>query len=169
MINNPLTIQAASDEPLIEQIRNDLRTKVRTGKLAPGYRLPSMRKISNNLGVSLGIVQQAINTLTAEGVLDSQPRRGVFVADPRIKKRDIALVVGSLQLPTMPAVVRGIRTGLRSASDTLPYRLMIHAADTDFDQQMEMLLSPLTSTKGPNSQASMSKAWVPRAPSTPPP
>lgn len=139
MINNLLTIQAASDEPLIEQIRNDLRGKVRTGELTPGYRLPSMRKLSNELGVSLGIVQQAINTLTAEGVLDSQPRRGVFVVDPKIKKRDVALVMGSLQLPSMSAAIRGIRAGLRSATD-MPYRLMIHAADTDYDQQMDMLL-----------------------------
>ena len=86
MINNPLNIQSASDEPLIEQIRNDLRQKVRSGQLKPGYRLPSMRKLSDDLGVSLGIVHQAINTLTAEGVLDSQPRRGVFVIDPKIKK-----------------------------------------------------------------------------------
>ena len=97
MINNPLNIQSASDEPLIEQIRNDLRQKVRSGQLKPGYRLPSMRKLSDDLGVSLGIVHQAINTLTAEGVLDSQPRRGVFVIDPKIKKRDVALILGSLQ------------------------------------------------------------------------
>ncbi|GEM_PF-1231441 len=140
MINNPLNIQSASDEPLIEQIRNDLRQKVRSGQLKPGYRLPSMRKLSDDLGVSLGIVHQAINTLTAEGVLDSQPRRGVFVIDPKIKKRDVALILGSLQLPSMSAAIRGIRAGLRMASQTPPYRLMIHAADTDFDQQMDLLL-----------------------------
>ncbi|MBL4702835.1 GntR family transcriptional regulator [bacterium AH-315-I18] len=145
MAHNLLSIQSASDEPLIEQIRNDLRTKVRTGVLAPGYRLPSMRKLSNELGVSLGIVQQAINTLTAEGILDSQPRRGVFVIDPQLRKRDVALILPSLQLPSMSAAIRGIRAGLRSTTDT-PYRLMIHAADTDFDQQMDMLLQLDTSS-----------------------
>lgn len=138
MINNILSIESTSNEPLIEQIRNDLRHKIRTGELSPGYRLPSMRKLSDELGISLGIVQQAINTLTAEGILDSQPRRGVFVIDPNLNKRDIALILPSLQLPSMSAAIRGIRAGLRSATDK-PYRLMIHAADTDFDQQMEML------------------------------
>lgn len=133
---NPLLhIQVTGDEPLVQQIQNGLREKIRNATLSSGMRLPSMRQISDELGVSLGVVKQAINTLTAEGYLRSEPREGVFVVGPQLQLRDVVLVLPSLQLEQMGRIIRGARAALMGTS----YRLIIQAADTDFDDQMHLL------------------------------
>lgn len=134
-MNPLLQIKVTGDEPLVQQIQNGLRDKIRDATLVSGARLPSMRQISDELGVSLGVVKQAINTLTAEGYLRSQPREGVFVVGPQLQLRDIVLVLPSLQLEQMGRIIRGARAGLIGT----PYRLIIQAADTDFDDQMHLL------------------------------
>lgn len=133
---NPLfQIQVSGDVPLVQQIQNGLREKIRTSALTSGTRLPSMRQMSDDMGVSLGVVKQAINTLTAEGYLRSEPREGVFVVGPQLQLRDVVLVLPSLQLEQMGRIIRGARAGLVGTS----YRLIIQAADTDFDDQMHLL------------------------------
>ena len=138
MINNMetlLSIDARTNRPLVRQIQDELRDKIGSGELAPGYKLPSMRRLSDDLGVSVGIVKQAINELTAEGYLQSSPRQGVFVASSRRAVRDIALVLPSVEIEQMGRVVRGVRAGLLDTNS----RLIIHAADTDFADEVHLL------------------------------
>jgi GntR family transcriptional regulator/MocR family aminotransferase len=56
---------------LHEQLEQALRDQVRTGRLAPGARLPSSRALAIELGVSRGVVLEAYAQLTAEGYLAS--------------------------------------------------------------------------------------------------
>ncbi|MGY6019280.1 MocR-like pyridoxine biosynthesis transcription factor PdxR [Streptomyces spinosirectus] len=71
-----------------------LREAVRTGRLAPGTRLPSSRDLAADLGVSRGLVTEAYEQLTAEGYLRSGRGAGTWVggavrsAPPRA--RDLA-------------------------------------------------------------------------------
>src|SRR5690349_2961794 len=71
-----------------------LREAVRTGRLAPGTRLPSSRELAADLGVSRGLVTEAYEQLTAEGYLRSDRGAGTWVggaaraAHPRA--RDLA-------------------------------------------------------------------------------
>ena len=128
-------LEAGTGEPLVRQIQAFLREQVEQGVLPVGMRLPSMRELADHLGVSLGIVKQAINTLTAEGWLVSSPRQGVFVAERRARLRDVALVLPMLQNEQMSRVIRGVRSTLRGAG----YRLVIQAADADFDDEVHLL------------------------------
>ncbi|WP_270858123.1 GntR family transcriptional regulator, partial [Streptomyces rochei] len=48
-----------------------LRDAVRSGRLAPGTRLPSSRDLAADLKVSRGLVTEAYEQLTAEGYLRS--------------------------------------------------------------------------------------------------
>ncbi len=48
----------------------------------PDTQLPSVRKLSQHLKVSLATTQRIINELTQEGALYSRPRAGVFIAAP---------------------------------------------------------------------------------------
>ena len=129
-----------ADEPLVQQLQRGLRAAIVDGRLPAGDRLPSMRQIADELGVSLGVVKQAINTLTAEGYLRSSPRRGVFVDRPRPEVRDVALVLPMLTNEQMMRVIAGVRRGLAGT----PLRLVIHAADADYDVELRLLeqLSP---------------------------
>src|ERR1022692_1509700 len=56
------------------RVERGLREAVRSGRLAPGSRLPSTRALSAQLGVSRGVVVDAYSQLAAEGYL--QTRRG---------------------------------------------------------------------------------------------
>lgn len=56
-----------------------LREAVRTGRLAPGTRLPSSRDLAADLGVSRGLVTEAYGQLTAEGYLRSGRGAGTWV------------------------------------------------------------------------------------------
>ncbi|GHB27218.1 GntR family transcriptional regulator [Streptomyces viridiviolaceus] len=71
-----------------------LREAVRSGRLAPGTRLPSSRDLACDLGVSRGLVTEAYEQLTAEGYLRSGRGAGTWVGDAvraaRPRARDLA-------------------------------------------------------------------------------
>ncbi|MFD7551351.1 PLP-dependent aminotransferase family protein [Streptomyces sp. NPDC059578] len=60
-------------------LRSALREAVRSGRLAPGTRLPSSRDLAGDLGVSRGLVTEAYEQLTAEGYLRSDRGSGTWV------------------------------------------------------------------------------------------
>ncbi|GAA0249984.1 PLP-dependent aminotransferase family protein [Actinomadura nitritigenes] len=57
-----------------------LRAAVRSGRLAPGTRLPGSRTLASDLGVARGTVVQVYAQLTAEGWLSGTPGSGTRVA-----------------------------------------------------------------------------------------
>ncbi|MFE2512922.1 PLP-dependent aminotransferase family protein [Streptomyces naganishii] len=71
-----------------------LREAVRSGRLAPGTRLPSSRDLAADLGVSRGLVTEAYEQLTAEGYLRSGRGAGTWVGGAvraaRTRARDLA-------------------------------------------------------------------------------
>ena len=74
--------------PLHEQLELSLREQVRSGRLAPGARLPSSRALAAELGVSRGVVLEAYSQLVAEGYLvASQGAPTRVAAGPRARAR----------------------------------------------------------------------------------
>lgn len=63
-------------EDIIEQVR-DLIT---SGRLNPGDRLPAERELAGTFGVSRSAVREAIRVLETLGVLQARPGEGTFVA-----------------------------------------------------------------------------------------
>lgn len=78
-----LTILPGSGSPIFRQIIDQVRLAVATGRLAPGDPLPSVRAAAERLLVNPNTVAKAYGELTREGVIESQPGRGLFVAQPR--------------------------------------------------------------------------------------
>jgi GntR family transcriptional regulator/MocR family aminotransferase len=62
------------------QVEQGLRDAIRSGRLAPGARLPSSRALAEDLGVTRGLVVAAYEQLTAEGYLDSRQGSGTIVS-----------------------------------------------------------------------------------------
>ncbi|MET9679965.1 PLP-dependent aminotransferase family protein [Streptomyces coeruleorubidus] len=60
-------------------LQTALREAVRSGRLAPGTRLPSSRDLAADLGVSRGLITEAYEQLTAEGYLRSGRGAGTWV------------------------------------------------------------------------------------------
>lgn len=69
-----LDLEAAPGTTLRRRAEHALREAVRSGRLAPGTRLPSTRALAAQLGVSRGVVADAYAQLVAEGYLVA--RRG---------------------------------------------------------------------------------------------
>lgn len=66
--------------PLYQRLARGLKSAVRNGRYQPGYRLPSVRHLSQTLGLSLNTVHQAVRLLEAEGWVEIRPQAGCFVA-----------------------------------------------------------------------------------------
>jgi GntR family transcriptional regulator/MocR family aminotransferase len=64
-----LALERRAAVPLHEQLELELRDQVRSGRLAPGSRLPSSRSLARDLGLSRGVVLEAYAQLVAEGYL----------------------------------------------------------------------------------------------------
>lgn len=60
-------------------VRDHILGRLERGELAAGDRLPGARDLALELGISFLKVQQALETLTQDGVLGVKPRVGTFV------------------------------------------------------------------------------------------
>jgi GntR family transcriptional repressor for pyruvate dehydrogenase complex len=56
-----------------------IRELVERGELVPGDRLPPERELATQLGVSRTALREALHTLAAQGLVDLQHGRGVFI------------------------------------------------------------------------------------------
>lgn len=74
-----LVIDARSQKPLADQVEAGLRKAIAGGKVAPGDRLPTVRQIAGDLGVSLNTVARAYRQLEADGLVESVRGRGTVV------------------------------------------------------------------------------------------
>lgn len=66
--------------PLYIQLYRHIKKEIEEGRIAAGTQLPPKRKLAKYLLVSLNTIEVAYQQLIAEGYIESQPRRGLFVA-----------------------------------------------------------------------------------------
>jgi len=69
--------------PLYYQLKVWLSGNILTGRLAPGARLPDELELCQRLGVSRGVIRQALAELCYEGLIYRQRGRGTFVSAPK--------------------------------------------------------------------------------------
>jgi GntR family transcriptional regulator / MocR family aminotransferase len=82
-----VTLDQGAGITLHEQLEQRLRERVRSGRLAPGARLPSSRALAAQLGVSRGVVLEAYAQLTAEGYLTASQGAPTRVAATAASER----------------------------------------------------------------------------------
>ncbi len=68
-----------ANEALYQQLYRHLREDISSGRLATGQRLPSKRRLSADLGISVVTVETALGQLAAEGWVKAKPRSGYYV------------------------------------------------------------------------------------------
>ena len=79
MTYNDLEPDARSGIPLYRQLYFSIREAVETGRLGKGDRLPSIRRLSEDLSLSCTTVESAYQQLCVEGFIRSEPQKGYFV------------------------------------------------------------------------------------------
>ena len=78
-----LQIDSASRVPIYRQLGQQIREAVARGRLATDQRLPSVRDLSRQLVINPNTVARVYTELERDGVLNTRPGLGVFVAQPR--------------------------------------------------------------------------------------
>ena len=88
--------------PTYRQLIEQVREAVARGRIQPGDRLPSVRQLSKELVVNPNTIARAYTELEREGVLNTRPGLGVFVAPPQAaltadaRKRRLVVLVDRL-------------------------------------------------------------------------
>lgn len=72
-------VRAAPTEPVYLRVLDDLRSRIRSGVLEPGARVPSRNAIIANYGVGETAAKHALAVLIAEGLIEARPGSGCYV------------------------------------------------------------------------------------------
>lgn len=80
MLDGKLTVDPRSTTPPFEQLRVQFRSLVAGGDLAPGTRLPTVRRLAEDLGLAANTVARVYRELEADGVIETRGRHGSFVS-----------------------------------------------------------------------------------------
>lgn len=75
-----IVIDPADPAPPSEQIRTQILAEVRSGALAPGARLPTVRTLAAELGVAVNTVAKAYRELERDEVVETRGRNGTTVS-----------------------------------------------------------------------------------------
>ena len=86
MIYEPIFLDVNSDLPMYMQLYDSIKERICSGCPAVGEKMPSIRRISEELGVSRTTIEQAYQQLCVEGYLVSKPQSGYFVEAAVIEK-----------------------------------------------------------------------------------
>ncbi|MFS4439303.1 FadR/GntR family transcriptional regulator [Paracoccaceae bacterium GXU_MW_L88] len=139
---------------LVVEVLDNLRGEIHAGKYKPGDRLPSEARLTEAFGVSRTVVREAIASLRADGLVDSQRGAGVFVIEPKEKNivpfsnvdtARLSSMIELLELRTAieveaaglaairraPAQEEAIMGAFRAVNDAIDQSGLDHKADFD--------------------------------------
>jgi DNA-binding transcriptional regulator YhcF (GntR family) len=74
-----IVLDAQSPVPPFEQVRAQIAAQVTDGTLAVGTRLPTVRRLADDLGLAVNTVARAYRELEAAGIVATRGRGGTFV------------------------------------------------------------------------------------------
>ena len=75
-----LTVDPRSAVPPFEQVRLQLLEQVRSGGLPAGSKLPTVRRLADDLGLAPNTVARCYRELERDGIIETRGRNGTFVA-----------------------------------------------------------------------------------------
>jgi DNA-binding transcriptional regulator YhcF (GntR family) len=74
-----LSIDPLSATPPFEQLRMQLLRQVHAGDLVPGAKLPTVRRLAQDLALAPNTVARTYRELEAAGIIETRGRNGTFV------------------------------------------------------------------------------------------
>ena len=87
MIEIDIIISNASNQPIYDQVRSQIKANIISGQLKEGEMLPSIRALAKDLRISVITTKRAYDELEKEGYVNNVAGKGCFVA-----KRNLELV-----------------------------------------------------------------------------
>ena len=107
-----ILIANSSPDPIYEQIVRQIKTQIIAGELAEGEPLPSIRKLAQDLQISVITTKRAYDELEAEGFLDTVAGKGTFVAAQNaefLREKRMKVVEEKLAAAVAEAQLMGMR------------------------------------------------------------
>lgn len=80
-----IIISNAVDQPIYEQIFNQMKQQIIGGKLSEGDILPSIRTLAKDLKISVITTKRAYDELEKEGFIYTVAGKGCFVAEKNLE------------------------------------------------------------------------------------
>jgi GntR family transcriptional regulator len=77
-----IRIQSKSGIPIYEQIGQQIKDEILSGRLKSGEPLPSIRMLASDLKISVITTKRAYEDLEKEGMVYSVPGKGFYVDSP---------------------------------------------------------------------------------------
>lgn len=83
-----IEIDPGAGVPSYEQVRSQITRLIRSGQLAQGNRLPTVRQLAGDLGLAVNTVARAYKELEADRMVATRGRHGTFVIAARSRVAD---------------------------------------------------------------------------------
>jgi DNA-binding transcriptional regulator YhcF (GntR family) len=74
-----IVVDAASAVPPFEQVRAQIAAQITDGLLVPGARLPTVRRLADDLGLAVNTVARSYRGLESAGLVETRGRGGTVV------------------------------------------------------------------------------------------
>jgi GntR family transcriptional regulator/MocR family aminotransferase len=110
----PVLLDRSRTEALTGQLATQLRDAIRRDMIPSGTRLPSSRRLADQLGISRNTAVRAYDVLVLEGYAETRPASGVFAAKPALvgQATAAAAMPGAEAAPEVPPYAqRKLRPG----------------------------------------------------------
>ncbi len=106
-----IILSNSSDKPIYEQISSQVKAQILSGTLAAGAKLPSIRALASDLGVSVITTKRAYADLEQLGFICTVQGKGCFVAEGNqelLRKNQLCHVEELLAQATTQAEALGV-------------------------------------------------------------
>lgn len=98
---------------LYEQVADRVTQMIRKGSLKSGQRIPSIRRMSQQMSVAISTVMEAYRLLEDQGLVEARPQSGYFVRPKHARRVLSATAPPEPELRRMPLKARPVRTDQR--------------------------------------------------------
>jgi DNA-binding LacI/PurR family transcriptional regulator len=137
-----IAVDPSLGEPLVEQLHRQFTWLIASGEFAPGDKLPSVRRLAQQLSINLHTVRSAYQRLEKDGlvsiqqgaktkVLELDPRRLVKLAG-RTRTYTIGVILPGLSNPFYHAFLQGVEEVINQA------QLMLFVCDAHEDPGLSL-------------------------------
>lgn len=109
-----IIISNSSPDPIYEQIDRQIKAQIISGDLAEGEALPSIRKLAQELQISVITTKRAYDELEHEGFINTVSGKGTYVAvqnQELLKEKKMKIVEEKLAEAVSEAKMLGIGIG----------------------------------------------------------
>jgi GntR family transcriptional regulator len=106
-----IDVDSRSGVPIYVQIVDQVRHAIKVGRLRPGERLPTVRRLAWDLTIAPNTIVKAYNELQRAGLVESRPGVGTVVAEgvrEVARERQVAHVFQRLRVLARDAAALGI-------------------------------------------------------------